>query len=304
MKKIISILTCLVIIVAALPSVLAAQTLSINEDYSTLKLGEENYVQCVDELYYTLEPIAVDFDLQLTSKQKKLFEEVYVYENNEAFLEVRIEFKNGGYMSATYLNEKYLDDYNDLLEGNAAKYELTDWYGEETKEIEISQLKGEKKSVCGYEIDTSVEIDVVGYDESGKILILYGRIYLDPDYAPEDEKYIYVDYFQFGADAREEFYVSDYNDVEAYVIEDVDVQKWVIEHADQSVDFVYDEDVGGVITIIVCILLFAVVPLVLLVLSIIFAVRKKRYRKLYLITMTLCIIELLAFALLAFIIFV
>jgi len=212
-----------------------------------------------------------------------------------------IVYKNGIKLSVSYLREDFMDDYTRLLNNEFESYTI-DFLWPEGNTVTASKesLSGEKVTLTSEELMRISAYDV--YADNGTEVLRYitGSLLI------YDDDYYYVDFKEIGYDVSElyGFYPSDYKKLDAHKITD---QTLILNLAgaenryyDDNLGFFYDDDFTEKISAVFIVFVFAVIPLAVCILFLIFTIRSKAiYRKLYAAVTLISAAELAIFTILA-----
>ncbi len=171
--------------------------LIIDYDYSRVTYGDNTYVLCEDRngTIYLLESNRIS-NISLTKDQTSEISSVEAY-SSDKIIELFIDFNKGGSAHYIYVREDCVDEYIRFLSRGSDKCRIEVYQNsyDQYIEVDISELKGEKKLMAGYEVkffSICSAVYSMGFDKtvSGDIC---GYIYKDSD----RNSFFYIDAYQF-----------------------------------------------------------------------------------------------------------
>lgn len=313
MKKILSIFITVLVLLSCLSLTAAADTMIVpgdddaitiqdplatiafSDDYKTIACGKYTYSRFVIndldfDIYFTVEN-----ELVLSDAQEKEIDTVdLTTDENGAIICADIYFKDGANLYVYYLREDYIDEYNSLNYADAEKLYVyfgvrssgDDIITEATKE----SLKGEKTTInvslllLDDWFDVSIKAENLDLSKRvGLLVILEGEYY-------------YIDFNDFKID-NSDFDVMSYSG-DAYKITDIAlIQKLEEDHNlyyEEDYGFFFNDNFTKTVSNIFIILVFAIIPFAILVLTLILGIKAKGiYKKLYFTTCILAAAELI-----------
>ena len=309
MKKILNIILCALVAVSlftvsvsaveAVPLGGASGTATFNEDYTRLTYKGEEY-SLIDGNDIGYADAYDDFEkegaigINLTEEQMKTVAELDL-----------TPMKNGLVIEAsiTYLNDKYMDKFQSALTREEDKVGIDFMYPEgnylETTLTKLKETKTIKKIDYSMAESFSVQIEL---DEKLKnnVYVVIGEIIL------VDDAYYYLDYMDAGMNNDEGIYIyfeDGARECTVYQISDPDTL-WSLENCynlyNEDMGIINDEEAAEAVVNFLATIVFAVLPLVVLVLSVIFAIRfKEKYRKLFIGLGAVAIAEIIVFTIIS-----
>ncbi len=317
MKKILNIILCVLVAVSlftlsvsadeAIPLGGKDKTADFSEDYTHLSFEKESYT-IIDDSNISYDSFYYDDDvileiIALTEEQKKTVSslELKVF-RKDLLLSADYTLNTGVEMYVTYINDKYLEKYNKASNGEVEDARVYFGYPDNNQfNTTLTKLK-ENKTTISIDYWGVEEFEVyVDIDEESKnnISIISGQLIL------KDDVYYYLDYKDAGIKDLEES-VELYEDERTYIayeITDPDTV-WGLENCynlyNDDLGFINDEDIASAFASALATIVFAVLPLAVLVLSIIFGIRfKEKYRKLFIALGVVAIAEIIVFAIIS-----
>lgn len=317
MKKILNIILCALVAfslftvsvsaIEAVPLGGASGTATFNEDYTRLTYKGENYslIDGNDIGYdgaYDDEEAAIS--INLTEEQMKTVAELDLTPiTNGLVIEAEYRLNTGVEMSITYLNDKYMDKFQSALTREEDKVGIDFMYPEgnyfETTLTKLKETKTTKR--IDYSMGESFTVQVE-LDEKLKnnVYVILGEIIL------VDDAYYYLDYMDAGmnnVDGIYTYFEDGARECTVYQISDPDTV-WNLENCynlyNEDMGIINDEEITQAFASGLATIVFAVLPLVVLVLSVIFAIRfKEKYRKLFIALGAVAIAEIIVFAIIS-----
>lgn len=317
MKKILNIILCALVAfslftvsvsaIEAVPLGGASGTATFNEDYTRLTYKGENYslIDGNDIGYgdaYDDEDAAIS--INLTEEQMKTVAELDLTPiTNGLVIEAEYRLNTGVEMSITYLNDKYMDKFQSALTREEDKVGIDFMYPEgnyfETTLTKLKETKTTKR--IDYSMGESFTVQVE-LDEKLKnnVYVVLGEIIL------VDDAYYYLDYMDAGmnnVDGIYTYFEDGARECTVYQISDPDTV-WNLENCynlyNEDMGIINDEEITQAFASGLATIVFAVLPLVVLVLSVIFAIRfKEKYRKLFIALGAVAIAEIIVFAIIS-----
>lgn len=241
-------------------------------------------------------------DVKLTPEQQKSVEEASVTPyNNQQIFEVYIYFKNHMTTTATYLQDDYLDEYENLINGNIDEYSIRFLWPEGntvklSKEVFSSE---ETVESYWYEYDDSwpvcVRIDGLALEYT------VGEIYL------KDKEYYYLDYsinaycIDNNCFDNETVRLVKITDPDAVAELDEGLQKYY----NDDMGYIYNDDLLDSVSKVFLTVIFGIIPLVAFVVFIMLAIKSKKkiYKKIFITASALSIAEIISFIATAYMLF-
>lgn len=335
MKKIISVISVILISVFCLGLTASAISVpetkgkiaTISEDLQVIQSGKEkfyrinsnaiefDYVVDDEEYVYDEDTIVYEdkvqveyademYEFQLSENQKKTIENIEDCSfGSEIFIDIIIYYKDGTSLSGLkFLNEKYLDEYNDLIENGSDTY-LVDFIFPDNNFVNIPKaalFNSDNKTTINVE-DSFGEYYVYIENSSKKFRIEQGSIftYKDEFYYRDNKENGLKSEFVDGVHSTIIYHKK--STVSVYKITD----KNTINKLKEAQEKYYEDDFGFLfngklaesISKVLFVVIFGILPLAVLVLSIVICVRsgKKAYKKICITTSVLSVTEIISF---------
>ena len=265
----------------------------------------ENYIE--DETIIYKDKVVVEYademyEFQLSEKQKKTIDIIEDCSfGSEIYIDIIIYFRDGTSLTGlTFLNEKYLDEYNDLIENGSDTYQA-DFVFPDNNFVNIP-----KSILFNSDNKTTIKTDdlfdecYVYIENSSKIFrIEQGSIitYKDGFYYCDNKENGFKSEFVDGAHYtyREKSSVSVYNITDEKTI--YKLKEAQEKYYEDDFGFLFNEKLAESISKVLFVVIFGILPLAVLVLSIVICVRssKKAYKKICITTSLLSVTEIISF---------
>ena len=243
--------------------------------------------------------------LDLTDEQRKIFKDIYI-EVNPATTMYRIElyYSDGSSLTVYFLKDSLFEDYERIISGNADKYLIDFAYPDGNmvitqKEALFGEIVTLRRNDLAYLYDyyyvTAASKDLSISMYTGVMFIL-------------EDNFFYVDYTEAGIEDAD-FLFDDYStgNLAEYPVHKITDEKLIADlqsaqerYYEDDYGVLYDDDATESISAVFLIFIFAVVPAVILVISLVKAIRGKGvYKKIYGTVSSLCMAELIVFTIIA-----
>ena len=261
-------------------------------DENTIVYEDKVVVEYADEMY----------EFQLSENQKKTIENIEDCSlGSEVYIDIVIYYKDGTSLSGLkFLNEKYLDEYNDLIENGSDTY-LVDFIFPDNNFVNIPKaalFNSDNKTTINVE-DSFGEYYVYIENSSKKFRIEQGSIitYKDGFYYCDNKENGFKSEFVDGAHYtyREKSSVSVYKITDEKTINKLkEAQE---KYYEDDFGFLFNDKLAESISKVLFVVIFGILPLAVLVLSIVICVRssKKAYKKICFTTSVLSVTEIISF---------
>lgn len=292
-------------------------TITFSEDYQKLYVDGESFsrfdasIISADFGYTVLVEYEYTSDyytghsayVKLTDKQKENITDILI-ERNEHKNMYRIElyFNDGSNLTVYFLQDTCFDEYNKIISGNVNEYIVDFSYPEDnTVIVQKTDLFGETVKLNRNDLAGLYETCSVFVQSSDGSMVAYvGAVF------NIGENFYYIDYKEAGVDS-EFLYDAPQGmlaEISVHKITDekllADLQGAMDLYYSDDYGVLYDDDATNSISAVFLIFIFAVVPAVILVISLVKAIRGKGvYKKIYGTVSALCIAELIVFAIIA-----
>lgn len=275
---------------------------TFSDDYKEMQIGAYNYTRFNTDRLHISGWIEINNEVILTEKQKKEIESIDL-ESSEygEKITVYLNFKDGSTTTSDYLLNDYIEEYNRLETADSTELHIifSNYWGGSEEEIIVSatpdKFKGEKAEI-------SISPDDYWVNEIFPVYI-------------KSNKYDFFVEMGYFVDINDEFYYIDYNDFEidyynfnsfdyegpAYKITDLgliqEIEEGIENYYSDDYGIFFDDNFTQVVSKIFITLVFAVIPLAIFVLTLIFTIRSKtKYKKLHLTACILSAAELITLA--------
>ena len=237
-------------------------------------------------------------DYKLTEEQQKIVSSVDIY-GDDIILDIEISYKDGTFYSFATIRTDYLDEYERLLNSKGDVYTLQFDYPEDNKvDIDCDILFANKpEHLNPNDVFTYYDsYDVYVHSADGKLSYNPGMVII------VDEKCYYLDYAESGASEYVdiyEFYWSE-DGFDAYPITDEATVNAILEgqqlYFDDDYGYLQNNKLADSVSYFFLIMLFGVVPGIIFIVALVFAIiKKKTYRKLLFGVSGFCLAEIIAF---------
>lgn len=266
---------------------------NISDDYQTLTFNGTTYVR--------FDASAGDwehFDSH-TDKNCDYLKNVnhvnYVFSDNNSIITAHINFSDGSYFYCSFIKESLLPEYNNM-QNSTSQYFISFNYPSDAKiPLSANQLSTDSTTIEYSEIDcyaNSYSVDVYSSNESfwvhkGDIVII-------------DHEYYYID-FKLNNITNSHMYYSNKESYITYKVIDpaliAQLDKETGNDQDKFIDLLFSGELFTGFGTLLLIAIFALIPLVVLVLFIILSIRAKTpaYKKLFRAIYIISASELLTF---------
>ena len=299
MKKLISILFTMTLLFSCLGLTAFAKSssLTISEDYRTITVDGKTYSQFNSNMLDLSGTVdRTNMQVMLSSSQKDAIHEIVATsDHTQTMFDLGIEFKDGVYVSISYLRNDLLADYNHLVNNRLDSYDINFSYPEHNTIIADSKaLYGTEAMLTSDFLNQCDYFPVTVSNKENSITIIKGSVLI------VDDEYYYVDFAELGIAFRNSFDPWDYNSLQAYKITDSSL----VEKLETAYDNYYfggfSDGFTQTLSAIFLIFVFAIIPLGILIAGIILAIRSKKvYKKLFSILSTLAAAELVIVAIIS-----
>ncbi len=270
-----------------------ASTLTADFGYTVLVEYEYN------SQYYTGNSAYV----KLTDRQKENIADILIERNQyKNMYRIEIYFNDGSSLTVYFLQDTCFDEYNKIISGNVNEYIVDFSYPEDNTVIaQKTDLFGETVKLNRNDLADLYETYSVFVQSSDGSMVAYvGAVF------NIGENFYYIDYKETGVDS--EFLY----DAPQGMLAELSVHRITDEalleklnsaqesYYSDDYGILYDDDATESISTVFLIFIFAVVPAVILVISLVKAIRGKGiYKKIYGTVSALCIAELIVFVIIA-----
>lgn len=299
MKKLLSLFTvCLLFICLFVTSASAKSALTFNDDFTALTFNEQTYERFNDSLVTAGYSDELDCHLALTPSQQAAVDDIDLYTNEECtIIWAEVTYPDGALLSLAFLREDCLTAYEQLENGTFDAYTVDFFWPEgNTVSLPRSAVPLETVTLSSWQLTTCEAFDVAVQSSEPSLSFFCGSLLVIGD------EFYYADYAENHLDYWEFQAPEDHAPLTAHPVTDPDaVQNLRAGWTSYNNDFLLFGDGAEVLTLIVCVLLFAVLPLVLFVVFLVLALRSGHpYRELCAAVCALAVAILLVFALTAF----
>lgn len=271
-----------------------ANAVTVSFKYNLLVRDEHN------ANYYSGGTIYIDF----TEEQKQKISEIKIQHNEECTIfSITIEYNDGALLTATYLNDDYFEEYNNVINGNVDRY-VVDFMYPSGNYVETTRdkLKGEPVTLTRNQLSSWGKFDscdVVAKSKDGSISMIVGAILM------LDNNYYYLNFKETGKDEDDVWSgsIGALAGVQLYKVTDAELIKFfddaMTDFYEDDYGILYDDDATESISIGFFVFVFAIIPFVILVFFLVKAIKGKGiYKKMYFTVVAVCLAEIIVFAVL------
>ncbi len=261
----------------------------IAEFYADSVTIEENWVSIADGTHYT--------NYELSDSQKNTVDYVEIF-GDDIIVNVTVYYKDGTSLMLDLLRDEYMDDYEALKSGKYDNYQIEyDWPEDNTvnvtKEI-LTQNPAETINIDDYNIYDYQNIYLHNQD---------GTLSFTPGYLVTlDESNYYLDLNENNIKDEEAFYevfglrskFTLHKITDDAVLEDIRLAEEAYYEDDYG--YLYNDKLANTISFFFLIVIFGIIPGIIFVISLVFAIiKKKTYRKLLFATSFFTLAEIIVF---------
>lgn len=292
MKKLLSLFLALMAVVCLLCVTVHAETAAIlSDDLQTLTLFERAYSRAdlsAMDLFYDGPP----FEVQVPKSMQAQVKNAIAYSSyNQWVIAVEIYYLDGSRQDICFAYDDVKEELLRLCQDDELVCSIEFWWEGDSSSVKapISQFKGTPVSLEGSELIYDFRYQVTYYYRELSTMVYRGCIC---DYMGE---YFYIDYRENNIPSPTNFYPSEWpGSLKVYQITD----EQLIEQIEEALDSQYSgvTTSGQTLSAIFLCFVFAVIPLAILILCAIFAIRSRGYYRLtWAVTAGLCAAELSVF---------
>ena len=275
-------------------------SITFSEDFKTLYYGDVTYSAFPSsQIPFSFDCLLKNSTL-LTEKQKKDVSEISLFASPNGFaIQAEIYYNYGAYFSVCYLRDDFIKEYNRLTATTSDKFYIifTHFYNEDGDlfiKTTPQLLKGEK---------VKLEVDEILLDDWFEVEIKSDKMDMSVakgtmlDY---DGEYYYIDFTETNSDPNTFDHYTYKGD--AYKITDPTLVQQIEDKLEEYYEIDYgmffDDNFTKVVARVFITIIFAIIPFVIFVLTLILAIKsKKPYKKLHLTACILSFAELITLAL-------
>lgn len=301
MKKILSLITSVLIALTifAVPSFAKTNdTVAFSDDFSYVYYNGVRYI-ATDSRYFYINDYAEPIEVTLTKEQKQKIKAMSITPYDSGFyLEADYLLNNNTSVYCTYINEYYYKHYQNAIEGKVTTVYLID----EELTFNLQNLLRNKTSILVSEDSEYDSYNIIYQFFDGDAEVDLGIVF------KQDDKYYYLDYATAGIEFIYGFDFSDIVDKNVTVYEITDEESLAVLDSALGDSYyeespLFDDKTTTLISGFLLILIFGIIPLGLLILFLILAIRSKtKYRKIFFGLSVLCILQIAVFSVLFFMI--
>ncbi len=328
MKKFISIFIILIVLSLVLCASASAATeriVTISEDYNELYFNGSTYIRRDTSMlsydnsfkynsdeygsYYTDCPMPVNYNgqytIKLTDKQHKEIDMVEIFDVNtkETIFTVIIYFKDGSELHIDFLREDLVEEYDKITNGNVDKFTI-DFMWPDGNAILLDKEDfyiGNKTTIDQYECEE--EFPVSADSVKGGFDAEIGSIYV------KNDNYFFYSYIDAGFKSLDDFIENSDSKIKVIKLTDEDIineiEIGIEKYYEDDYGYLYNDELTEFVSKIFFIIVFAIVPAVVFVASLILAVKSKKslYKRLLFATGGISLAVIVTFVYIAFTLF-
>lgn len=300
MKKFISIIFTITLLFSCLGlTVFAANSsVTISEDYQKLYVDGESYSRFNASLF-EIGYIDSDRKVALSDAQKETISNIELYTNeHETIVETNIYFKDGAYLSITFLRDDYLDTYNEIVNNQSQEYVIDfGWPQGNTVIANKTDLFGNTVTFSSDDLEWCDYFYVTITSDDDSLNALKGSL------ITLDDEFYYADFEEAGITNGYGFYPADYPELTVHEITNAELltslEEAEAKYFADDYGFLYDDDFTETISAVFLIFVFAVIPFAIFVVFLVMAICSKAvYRKMFRLICILSGAELIIFGIL------
>lgn len=330
MKKYISVSIILIVLSIALcvPALASTERIvTLSDDYMELYYNGMTYVRAdASMLHYDIYSDETDkyeeygsyyaecpypsnynglYTIKLSDKQHSEINLVEIIDVNDAetIFYIIIHFNDGSELHIDFLAEKFIDEYRRITSGNTDKFVIDFMWPEGN----IAILNKEN-----YYIGNEVTIDAYEYDEEFPVYASSTKGGFEAEvgyiYAVSGRYYFYS-FIDAGIKNGDEFYEILENKMKVIELTDKDtisrIEVGVDKYYNDDYGYLYNDELTETVSKIFFIIVFAIAPAVVCIVTLILALKSKKalYKKLLFATCGISILEIVTFIYIAFTLF-
>lgn len=307
MKKILPAIILSVLLFSCFSFTVFAQTPNtISEDYQTLVLDDDVYHRVdisVFDMYHDAYYETFTDQISLSEAQQDAIKNIDLSSFEDGNLRLMdITFYDGAMLSVYFLHEDYISFYEDVTSGQVSDYIIDfEWPKENTVDTTRTELFNNHTILSEHELQSCDYFPVVTRSEDKALTAYTGTL------VTVDGTYYYIDTADAGLDNKGYLVPYDYTELSAYEITDdtllADIEEGIAKYHNDDLGYLYNDDLSDIISAVFLIFVFGIIPFVIMILFLIFAIRSKTsYKKLFRTIYLLSAAELIIFAVLTSII--
>ena len=292
MKKYITLLCCILTLSFCLSFTVSAQDggFTVAEDLMSLTLDGETYIRMdtANTFMYQTQSIVKQAPQLTTKQQEQFLDYTFLQSPRGKLIEATFYYRAGGYLNCTFVREDYAPQLKVYQEGTEAKCFIETY----SKNINVTEdeLKGQPATLTEQKLEFCEYYCVYAHTEGEYIHVTTGAVIVDSN------TFYYVDFSEMDR-APANFYPGDYERLDCYEITD---QKLCNKLLAETEEYSLYDDSGDLfiksVVMVYIVFFFGIIPAAILVLSLIFAIKRKGYyRLIWGITAGLCTAELVIF---------
>lgn len=245
------------------------------------------------------------YTVKLTDTQREEAKAVEITNSSydESLFFVTVYFKDGSELYIDFLRDDLIDEYNKVINGNTDEYYI-DFLWPEGNIISINKEKltiGKKLKINAWDYEDDYE--VYTYSSTGSFDAEIGLI------LKNDNSYYFYSFIDSDVKSANEFWELGDERIEVIELTDDELHNKIKigeeKRQEDNFGYLYNDELKEAVAKIFFVLVFAVIPAVVFISSLILAVKSKKllYKKLLFATCGISIAEIITFIYIAFTLF-
>lgn len=297
MKKITTFMITFILLFSCLGLTTFAEnsSISLSDDYQKLYVDGKSYSRFNASLI-DVPTHEVESDIALSSTQQETVEEIYLDRNDSGNIYyATINFLDGSSLTVSFLQDDYLEEYQQMTSGQIEEYIIDfSWPEENAVPASKTDLMSSPVTLTKAELEWADTYYVLSKNKDESLIVFVGSLMII------ENDYYYVNFSEINIRDRYKFLPYDYETLSAYKITNTtliaEIQKAENAFYEDNLGFLYNDDLTEKISAVMMIALFGVLPFAILVLFLICALRSKTvYKKMFLTTSILSFSVLIVF---------
>lgn len=302
MKKTISIIIITILLFSCLGLPVFAETpATISDDYQTLSMDGRSYSRVNTSMLEVDYYETLDEQIELSQAQQETVKEIRLEANayRRNIVSAHITFYDGATLSVSFLQNDYLEKYNQIVSGQVQEYIIDfEWPEGNTVKAKKADILGNSVTLTDSDLEWCNYFYVTAQSDDGTLAAITGALII------VDNAYYYVDFAESSIEDGYSFNPYDHPELSAHEITNADLLSNIMDaeekYYDDDLGFLYDNDLSETISAVFMILIFAIVPFVTFILFLILSIRSKTvYKKLFRTIYILSAAELVVFTIVA-----
>ncbi len=270
--------------------------ITLSEDLKTLNILGTTFTRFNSSALQVEFTESEHISVTLSDTQKETIENVELkYNIHTTIYRATIYYKDGTKMTATYLKDTHIEDFNKIVSGEMEEYIVDFGYPEDnTVTAKKADLFGEKLTLGAEDLEFCDCYEVIAQNENGSLSAIKGFLIV------VDEKFYFADCDENNIKNRETFMANFLESLNVRAI----TNEELIENLEAANDeyygsdfgFLLDDDLSKNVSIVLFVLVFGILPLAAFIIFLIAAIRSKTvYKKFFTSICVLSAAELIIF---------